>query len=87
MHSREMKAAVDPRKAAEHVKKMFAGFAELPKSEQRVLLEKYVSKIIYHESNCFPVAIPGQCDHSIGGGRTRVLHRLNGPHLRLAGVL
>jgi hypothetical protein len=64
MLAREMKASVDPRIAARHVQTVFAGFSELPKPEQRVLLEKYVSKIIYHQSAYQPVAKPGLADYS-----------------------
>jgi hypothetical protein len=43
---------------------VFANFSKLPKAEQRVLLEKYVSKIIYQQSAYSPVAEKGQCDYS-----------------------
>jgi hypothetical protein len=58
-----MKAAVDPKSAAEHVQKVFASFSKLPKAEQRLLLEQYVAKIVYHESKCH-LAILGQCGYS-----------------------
>lgn len=49
-----------------HVQKVFAGFSELPKAEQRVLLEleKYVAEIIYHESQFIEISKPGRCDYS-----------------------
>jgi hypothetical protein len=59
-----MKAAVDPAKAAARIRKIFAGFANLPKAEQRVLLEKHVAKIIYHESKFTPIVKPGLTDYS-----------------------
>jgi len=64
MLSRELKASIDPVKAAAHVQAVFAGFADLPRNEQRVLLEKYVAKIIYHESKNQPVIKKGQSDYS-----------------------
>jgi hypothetical protein len=49
MLSKEMRASVDPDEAAKHVQEIFAGFSKPPKAEQRVILEKWVAKIIYHE--------------------------------------
>jgi len=95
MLSREMKSAVDPKSAAAHVHKIFVGFSKLPKAEQRTLLEKYVAKIIYHESQFSSVAKTGRCDYSSLEVKMRLpensptlrvtLTRPSGVALRLAG--